>query len=66
MSWCYKERKSSIEINFATIIVTVLNFFLLFGIIILIYKFINKFWIVRLKNKEVSEKIDYIYNKLKD
>ncbi|MDI9215375.1 MULTISPECIES: hypothetical protein [Clostridium] len=54
---------SIIEINYATIIATVINLFLLFGIIILVYKLIKN---IRLKNKEIREKIDFMYNKLKD
>ena len=54
-----------IEINYVSIIATVLNFFLLFGIIILIYKLIKNFKNVRSRNKEMSEKVDFIYNKLK-
>lgn len=57
---------SIIEINYAIIIATIINFFLLFGIIILIYKLIKKFRGIKLRNKEMSEKIDFIYNKLKD
>lgn len=47
---------SIIEINYAIIIATIINFFLLFGIIILIYKLIKKFRGIKLRNKEMSEK----------
>ncbi|MCR1952589.1 hypothetical protein NSA50_16300 [Clostridium sp. DSM 100503] len=57
---------SIIEINYATIIATVINLFLLFGIIILVYKLIKNIRNIRLKNKEIREKIDFMYNKLKD
>lgn len=57
---------SIIEINYGTIIATVLNFVLLVGIIILIYKLMKALRNIKLRNKEMDEKIHFIYNKLKD
>lgn len=57
---------SIIDINYGNLLATTLNLFLLIGIIVLIYKFIKEFRHSRLKNKEMREKIDFIYNKLKD
>lgn len=54
------------KIDFSIIIATVLNFFLLSVIIVSIYKLINNFRNIRLRNREMSEKIEFIFNKLKD
>ena len=54
------------EINYFDIIVTLINFALLFAIIIAIYKAIRGFKKYVDRNKEMDKKIDIILNKLED
>ncbi|MGV8984392.1 hypothetical protein [Clostridium sp.] len=54
------------EINGFSIIITVINFILLFAIIIVIYKAIQGFKNFVNRNKEMDKKIDVILNKLKN
>lgn len=51
-------------LNFATIMFTVINFALLFAIIIVIYKVIQSFKSFINRNKEMEKKIDIIIKKL--
>jgi len=52
------------EINYIQIIATVINFAILFAIIIAIYKSIKCFKNFINKNKEMDKKIDIILNEL--
>jgi hypothetical protein len=52
------------EINYFRIMATVINFALLFAIIIVIYKSIQCFKNFINRNKEMDKKIDIILNKL--
>ena len=54
------------EINYLTIIATVINFALLFGIIILIYRAVQGFKKFVNRNKEMDKKIDIILDKLEN
>lgn len=54
------------EINYFTIIATVINFALLFGIIIVIYKAVQGFKKFINRNKEMDKKIDVILNKIEN
>jgi F0F1-type ATP synthase membrane subunit b/b' len=57
------ERKICMEMNGFSIIITVINFILLFAIIIVIYKAIQGFKNFVNRNKEMDKKIDVILNK---
>ena len=54
------------EINYLDVIGTVINFALLFVIIIVIYKAIQGFKKFVDRNKEMEKKIDIILSKLED
>lgn len=53
-------------LNFATIMFTVINFALLFAIIVVIYKVIQSFKSFINRNKEMEKKIDIILKKLRN
>lgn len=55
-----------IEINYLNIIVAVINFAILFAIIIMIYKAIRGFKKFNNRNKEMDKKIDIILKKLEE
>lgn len=55
-----------IEINYPQIIATIINFAILFAIIIGIYKSIKYFKNFISRNKEMEKKIDIILNKLEN
>jgi hypothetical protein len=57
-------RMICMEINYIQIIATVINFAILFAIIIAIYKSIKCFKNFINKNKEMDKKIDIILNEL--
>lgn len=60
-----KDRKGFImEFNYSTIIITVINFAILFAIIIILYKGIQSFKRFIDRNKELDKKVDIILNKL--
>ncbi|MBZ9686675.1 hypothetical protein G9F72_010090 [Clostridium estertheticum] len=52
--------------SYATIMFTVINFVLLFAIIVVIYKAIQGFKSFINRNKEMDKKIDIILNKLEN
>ncbi|MBU3191538.1 hypothetical protein K9O30_19470 [Clostridium bowmanii] len=54
------------EMNGLSIIITVINFILLFATIIVIYKAIRGFKNFINRNKEMDKKIDVILNKLEN
>ncbi|APM39755.1 hypothetical protein [Clostridium kluyveri] len=54
------------EIDYVTIIITVLNFIVLFSIIIVVYKSIRGFKNFINRNKEMNKKIDVILDKLEN
>ncbi|MBU3113639.1 hypothetical protein [Clostridium lacusfryxellense] len=51
-------------LNFTTIMFTVINFVLLFAIIVVIYKVIQSFKSFVNRNKEMEKKIDIILKRL--
>lgn len=54
------------EIDYVTIVVTIINFIVLFSIIIVVYKSIRGFKNFINKNKEMNKKIDVILDKLEN
>jgi uncharacterized membrane protein len=54
------------EINYSTIIITVINLVLLFTILVFIYKAIQRFKSFVNRNKEMEKKIDVILKKLEN
>lgn len=54
------------EFNYVTIVVTIINFIVLFSIIIVIYKSIQGFKKFINRNKEMDKKIDVILDKLEN
>lgn len=52
--------------NYFTIIITILNFMVLFAIIIAIYKAIKAFRNFISRNKEIDRKLDVVLNKLEN
>lgn len=54
------------SINYLTVIVTLLNFALLFGIILFLIKMIQGFRSFLTRNKEMNNKLDKILNKMEE
>ncbi|MFL0196302.1 hypothetical protein ACJDU8_12155 [Clostridium sp. WILCCON 0269] len=54
------------ESDYVTIIITVVNFIVLFSIIIVVYKSIRGFKNFINRNKEMNKKIDIILDKLEN
>lgn len=57
---------SVLEVNYISIIITIINFALLISIIFGIYRAIKGFKNFIIRNKEMDKKIDIILNKLED
>lgn len=54
------------SINYLTVIFTLLNFALLFGVIIFLIKMIQGFRSLLTRNKEINNKLDKILNKFEE